>query len=173
MISSKPGTTREIYLLTISIMSLFSIYPDAMAMSRMAEAKVHSEDGIPCFSVSEKEEKRNGTPRLYALVLSDVSTKPATKVWSFIMPVGASIPVTADHCILYGVAPAGAEAIQAPQLIFGHMYDVFLNGRPEDRADPTRGYVGKFCMARKLSGATAVVPIGRNSKAWINELCPH
>ena len=36
------------------------------ARSRMVEAKVSSINGVPCFSISKKEERRNGQPFLCA-----------------------------------------------------------------------------------------------------------
>lgn len=69
------------------------------ATSRMAYAEVLSINGIPCFTISRKEEVRKGAPRIGALVLSDVSVKPAIKVWSFIMQGDTTISLSANTCI--------------------------------------------------------------------------
>lgn len=145
---------------------------NACAWSRMAHAEVHLVNGLPCFSISKKEEKRNGTPQIGALNLSDLSVKPAIKIWSFILPGTDTIPVRASSCILYGTAPAGAETRTAPPLKTGRLYDVFLNGRPDDPADPTQGYVGKFCLAAKAGGGHELVVVTSDTQAWKDEVCP-
>lgn len=144
----------------------------AQAWSRMAYAEVRMVNSLPCFSISKKEERRNGIPKIGALNLSDLSVKPAIKLWSFIMPVMVTIPVRASSCILYGVAPAGAETRPAPPLQTGRLYDVFLNGRPDDPADPTRGYVGKFCLKAKASGGQELVVVTSDMREWRDEICP-
>ena len=172
MIFSRTGRAKQIFQAVIVSMSLYLISHEASAWSRMAHAEVHLVNGLPCFSISKKEEKRNGIPQIGALSLSDLSVKPAIKIWSFIMPVMVTIPVRASSCILYGVAPAGAETRPAPPLKTGRLYDVFLNGRPDDPSDPTRGYVGKFCLAAKAGGGHELVVVTSDMREWIDETCP-
>ncbi|WP_308924284.1 hypothetical protein [Janthinobacterium sp. J1-1] len=144
----------------------------AQAWSRMAYAEVSLVNGLPCFSISKKEEKRNGIPQIGALNVSDLSVKPAIKIWSFILPGAESIPVRANSCIRYGTAPAGAETRTAPPLKTGRLYDVFLNGRPNDPADPTQGYVGKFCLTAKAGGGHELVVVTSDMREWRDEVCP-
>ena len=145
---------------------------NACAWSRMADAEVRLVNGMPCFSISKKEERRNGIPQIGALNVSDLSVKPASTIWSFIMPVTVTLPVRANSCILYGVAPVGAETRPAPPLKIGRMYDVFLNGRPNDPADPTRGYVGKFCLFTKSTGGQGLAVVTSDMQEWKDEVCP-
>ena len=173
MTFSKTKRARQIFLAAIMNTSLYSISPEACAMSRMADAEVHMVNGLPCFSISKKEESRNGIPQIGALNLSDISVQPATSVWFFIMPVKSRLPIRANSCILYGTAPAGAETRPAPLLKTGRMYDVFLNGRPDDPSDPTRGYVGKFCLKAKASGGQELVVVTSEMQEWIDEVCPN
>ena len=172
MTFSKIKRARQIFLAAILNTSLYLISHDAYAMSRMADAAVYMVKGLPCFSISRKEERRNGIPQIGALNLSDISVKPATVVWFFIMPVKSRLPVPANSCIRYGTAPAGAETRPAPRLKTGRMYDVFLNGRPDDPSDPTRGYVGKFCLIPKATGGQALVVVTSDMQEWIDEVCP-
>jgi len=44
---------------------------NSCARSRMAEAEVTSVNGVPCFSISKQEERRNGQPFLGALGSAD------------------------------------------------------------------------------------------------------
>ena len=169
---SKTGKTRLIYLAMTLIMSHCLTYHDAMATSRVADAKVSASNGIPCFTVSSKEERRNGVPLLGALTVYDVSSKPPEEAWSFIFPGTIVMPIHAETCFLYGHAPAKAETTAAARLKHGRMYSVFLNGRPDDPSDPTYGYKGKFCIVVKADGGQQVIVITRDMPAWRDEVCP-
>ena len=145
---------------------------DASAWSRMAEAHIRSVNGMPCFSITKKEEARNGLPFLGALMVSDMSVQPVKEVWGFSMPPDMPLPIRASICIRYGNVPTGATGIRAGKLIPGHFYSVFLNGRPKDPSDPTYGYQGKFCVKATAAGAQQVIPINSGMQAWIDEVCP-
>ena len=153
-------------------MSLYSIFPDTWAYSRMAEAVIQSAQGIPCFSITKKEETRNGIPFLGALMVSDMSVQPVKEVWGFSLPPDMALPIRASTCIRYGNLPTDATGIRAEKLIPGHFYSVFLNGRPKDPSDPTYGYQGKFCVVATEAGAQKVIPIDSDMQEWRTEICP-
>lgn len=142
------------------------------ARSRMADAEVTSINGVPCFSISKKEERRNGQPFLGALSVSDVTVKPTTEIWGFLMTGGKKIPLSSVNCILYGRIPASAEAAPAPELKTSRVYEVFLNGRSMDAADPTYGYVAKFCLVQQVSAKLRLVVIQSDTQAWMDDTCP-
>ncbi len=83
---------------------------NSYARSRMADAEVTSVNGVPCFSISKQEERRNGQPFLGALSVSDVTVKPTTEIWGFLMSDGKKIPLSSTSCIPYGNIPAHADA---------------------------------------------------------------
>jgi hypothetical protein len=145
---------------------------NASAWSRIADALIHSVNGMPCFSITKKEEARNGTPMLGALIVSDLSVQPVKKVWSFSAPPDWPIPIHAASCIRYGDLPPTATGIKPKSLVPGHFYSVFLNGRPKDPSDPTYGYQGKFCVKATADGGQQVIPINSDMQAWIDEVCP-
>ena len=145
---------------------------NSCARSRMADAEVTSINGVPCFSISKKEERRNGQPFLGALSVSDVTVKPTTEIWGFLMTGGKKITLSSANCILYGNIPSGAEASPAPELRTGKVYEVFLNGRPDDSSDSTRGYRGKFCLTTDAAGQQEIIAINSDMQAWRTELCP-
>ncbi|MDN2679998.1 MULTISPECIES: hypothetical protein [unclassified Janthinobacterium] len=145
---------------------------DAAAWSRMAEAEISAFKGIPCFTISKREEHRNGTPMLGALMVYDLSIKPPVEVWSFILPGATPLPMHAKTCHLYGQVPTGAESTAATMLKTDRMYSVFLNGRPDAPSDSTYGYKGKFCLITTANSGQQVIPITRNMRAWIDEICP-
>lgn len=161
----------KICLVTILSVSLWWISPDVSAYSRMTDAVVTSSDGIPCFSITAKEEARNGVPMLGALIVSDLSVRPVKKVWSFFLPSTTQLPIHAASCIRYGELPTMANGISPGKLITGHFYSVFLNGRPKDPSDPTYGYKGKFCIATKADGGQQVIAITSDMPAWRDEVC--
>ena len=112
---------------------------DASAWSRIADAHVSSVNGIPCFSLTKKEEARNSLPFLGALMVSDMSVQPVKEVWGFSLPPDMALAIRASTCIRYGSMPTGATGMRAEKLIPGHFYSVFLNGRPKDPSDPSYG----------------------------------
>ena len=138
----------------------------------MADAEVTSINGMPCFGISKKEERRNGQPFLGALSVSDVTVKPTTEIWGFLMTGGKKIPLSSTNCILYGKTPPNADAEPAPDLKVDRVYEVFLNGRPMDAADPTYGYVAKFCLVQQVSAKPRLVVIQSDTQAWRDDTCP-
>ena len=100
----------------------------ACATSRIADAEISSVNGTPCFTISQTEEKRNGQPLLGALSILDLSVKPSTKVWSFVMSGGRKVPLSSKICLLYGDIPQGANGMPAPELQTGRVYSLFLSG---------------------------------------------
>ncbi|WP_139143095.1 MULTISPECIES: hypothetical protein [Janthinobacterium] len=172
MIFSSIEKVKRIYLAGISSVLLSSTYLDAGATSRIADAEINSVNGTPCFTISQTEEKRNGQPLLGALSISDLSVKPATKVWSYVMTGGRKIPLSSKICLLYGDIPQGVNGTPAPELQTGRVYSVFLNGRPDDPSDPTYGYRGKFCIVATPAGERKIIAIGSDTPAWKQDSCP-
>ena len=83
----------------------------ACATSRIADAEISSIDGVPCFTISQTEEQRNGQPLLGALSISDLSEKPVVGVWSFYMTGGKKVPLSSKSCLRYGDLPQGANGM--------------------------------------------------------------
>ena len=171
LIFSPTEKVKRIYLAATSSALLSSIYLDAGATSRIADAEISSVNGTPCFTISQTEEKRNGQPLLGALSISDLSVKPATKVWSFVMSGGRKVPLSSKICLLYGDIPQGANGMPAPELQTGRVYSIFLNGRPDDPSDPTYGYRGKFCIVTMPTGERKIIAIGSDTPAWKQDSC--
>ena len=151
---------------------LMSLGLHARATSRIADAEISSVNGTPCFTISQKEEKRNGQPLLGALSISDLSEKPAVGVWSFYMTGGKKVPLSSKSCLRYADLPQGANGMPAPELQTGRVYSIFLNGRPNDPSDPTYGYMGKFCIVTTATGERKIIAIGSDTPAWKQDSCP-
>ena len=151
---------------------LMSLGLHARATSRIADAEISSVNDTPCFTISQKEEKRNGQPLLGALSISDLSEKPAVGVWSFYMTGGKKVPLSSKSCFRYADLPQGANGMPAPELQTGRVYSIFLNGRPNDPSDPTYGYMGKFCIVATSTGERQIIAIGSDTPAWRQDSCP-
>ena len=165
--AQRPASINPTLFILLALSSM-----NGYARSRMADAEVTSVNGVPCFSISKQEERRNGQPFLGALSVSDVTVKPTTEIWGFLMTDGKKIPLSSTNCITYGNIPAHADAVPAPELKTGRVYEVFLNGRPADPADPTYGYVAKFCLVQQVSAKPRLVVIKSDTQAWMDDTCP-
>lgn len=126
---------------------LLAMATSACATSRIGEAEVQQQNGVPCFAVSSEEVRRAGAPALSALFVSDLSVKPVAEVWSFsLTPSGRTQPIRPEQCIRYAQTPANSEVGQTTKLVAGRVYEVFLNAQSTSSTDPTRGYMAKFCL---------------------------
>lgn len=144
----------------------------AFATSRMGDAEVRDDNGIPCFTITKDEENRSGVPALGAITVDDATIKPSNHVWSFsFKPIGKSQPIASSGCIRYGEAPDGTETSKAAEhLQVGKIYEVFLNASSPDSHDPTFGYDAKFCLVPQQNSIAKVHQI-RYSNGWHYELC--
>ncbi|AYM78445.1 hypothetical protein D9M09_23580 [Janthinobacterium agaricidamnosum] len=165
--AQRPASINPTLFILLALSSM-----NGYARSRMADAEVTSVNGVPCFSISKQEERRNGQPFLGALSVSDVTVKPTTEIWGFLMTDDKKIPLSSTNCIPYGNIPAHADAAPAPELKTGRVYEVFLNGRPADPADPTYGYVAKFCLIQQVSAKPRLVVIKSDTQAWMDDTFP-
>lgn len=154
---------------------LMVVHLIAWGRSRIADTEISSVDGVPCFTISLAEERRNGQPLLGALSVADLTDKPATGVWSFLMTGGEKMPLSSKSCLLYGDLPKSAQAVEgmpAPELQAGRVYSIFLNGRPNDPSDPSYGYRGKFCIVGTSAKDRKIIAINSDTQAWKDDICP-
>lgn len=129
------------------------------AHSRMGEAEVRDVGGVPCFTVTKKEEKRaDGKVLFQAISISDRTVKPVVEVWGFgTEPAGRRQLITNAECYRYGEIPAGAAGEVAPPLQPGRLYSVGINAHPEDGTDPTRFYSARFCLVPLTNGKVKIL----------------
>jgi hypothetical protein len=145
---------------------------EAIAASRLGEAEVRDDNGVPCFSINKNEEHRAGIPALGSLSVDDATSKPNSRIWSFrFKPLGRSQAIGTSDCIRYGEAPAGSEITKVPEpLQAGKVYEVFLNASSSDTGDPTFGYDATFCLIPQANGTKKVQQIVY-SDGWHFEIC--
>ena len=148
------------------ILALCSAMGACSATSRMGDAEVQLRDGQPCFFLSEKDVKRDPAAKLQGISVSDLSTQPVGVVWWVMYDADPAVPQSAAACHVYGEVPPAAKSSDLGKLENGKVYSAFLNVRPSDKSDPTRGYSVRFCMAGE-GASRRFVP----SETWRNGTC--
>ncbi len=109
--------------------------------------------GAPCFTISEVEEQRGGTPDFQSIAVSEPGVKAA--LWKMAMPVHRTFPVTVSMCIPYaGRLPVLPQTPAAP-LEAGKVYEVTISARAPRAADKARDYRARFCLVQ-AAGALRV-----------------
>ncbi|OWQ85721.1 hypothetical protein CDN99_21840 [Roseateles aquatilis] len=142
----------------------------------MGDADVRLQDGQPCFTITPKEAARGPAIRLQSVSINDASTTPVGNVWWVMLDQKRLATMSPASCVPYGQTPEGATAkpAVAPDLQLGRVYEVHLNTRPSDSSDPTRGYLGKFClMADGADGTNGrkLVQVKADSREWTEGVC--
>lgn len=136
----------------------------AQAARRVGEAEVRAgANGVPCFTISQREEERGGTPNFQSVTVTDSAGKPA--MWRMSMPRERTFPVAHSMCIPYaGRVPALPQAPALP-LESGKVYTVQIDTRPGKGAATPLRYQARFCLARRPGGDSGVHHIGANDRA--------
>ncbi|WP_431262117.1 hypothetical protein ACQ859_18290 [Roseateles chitinivorans] len=143
---------------------------EGRAMSRLGDAEVRLQDGVPCFTLSAKDAKRDPNVRLSSISVSDASVRPVIDVWRLVFEPGKAVPLLGPGCFAYGQQSEGSRPATAGELANGIVYDVALNVSPSDSSDPTKGYVAKFCLAGQ-GGDRRLVPVRPDTRAWREGRC--
>lgn len=127
----------------IPTLLLASLLLPAQGARRTGEAQVRTDaNGQPCFTISEREEKRSGTPDFQAITVSD----GARVLWRMAMPRDRTFPVSFSMCIPYGGRVTALPQTPAADLGEGRTYSVELEARPgKSLATPLR-YQTQFCL---------------------------
>ena len=139
--------------------------PPAQAARRTGEAEVRiGANGVPCFTISEREEQRSGAPDFQAVTVSDSSGKP---MWKMTMPRERTFPVTHSMCIPYAGRVQALPQTPAVALEAGNAYQVLIEARKARNASSPLRYLARFCLGPEGGSAGAQVPSMR-----IQSACP-
>jgi hypothetical protein len=129
----------------------------AAAAPRTGEAEVReSANGLPCFTISEREERRNGAPNFDTITVYDASSKPRARMWTMSMPPSRTFPVLFSMCVPYGGRVQSLPQTAAVALETGKVYEVLLDVRASDAPNQPRGYGARFCLAKQRDGSVIV-----------------
>jgi hypothetical protein len=134
----------------------------AQAARRVGEAQVRADaNGRPCFTISEREEGRSGTPDFQAITVSD----DERVVWRMSMPRERTFPVSFSMCIPYGGRAPALPQTPARALESGKVYSVAIEARPGKRNAAPLRYEIRFCLGREPGGgAGSVHPVGADER---------
>ena len=144
----------------IPTLLLASLLLPAQAARRIGEAQVRADaNGQPCFTISEREEKRSGTPDFQAITVSE----GARVLWHMAMPSDRTFPVSVSMCIPYGGRVQALPQTPAAPLEGGFLYTVQVDSRPGGSAAMPQRYHARFCLGRRQSGATVVYQVEQNA----------
>lgn len=148
----------------------------SVAAPRVGELLVkEGNGGVPCFTIPEAEEARDGAPDFNAITVSEMGAIPKTALWRMAMPAQRTFPVSYRMCIPYaGRSPVLPQMPAAP-LQPGRIYDVVIDARRAragGRAGAApRDYRGRFCLVQQAGGALRVRNIGAGGNAKQRPAC--
>lgn len=129
----------------------------AEAGRRVGEAAVREDkNGLPCFTISEREEERSGTPDFQAITVS----AGERILWHMAMPRERTFPVAASMCIPYGGRVPALPQTPAAALDAGKVYAVQLDMRPGKNAAMPLHYQTQFCLKGAAAGSVPSPPGG-------------
>ena len=136
---------------------------------RIGEAEVRDANkGQPCFTISEREERRGGAPDFEAISVVDTSARPRETVWKMSMPKGRTFPVMFSMCIPYAGRVQSLPQTRAAELEPGKVYEVTIDVRSGGAPEQARGYGARFCLVRQRGGEAKVLPIAPGAREGKN-----
>jgi hypothetical protein len=134
----------------------------AVPASRTGDAEVReAANGVPCFTITEREERRGGTPNFDAVTVSEPGGRKAV-LWKMAMPASRTFPVTFSMCIPYAGRVQALPQTPAARLETGKVYQVRIDARPTRGLNTPPTYDARFCLARQRDGSVLVHHIGRD-----------
>jgi hypothetical protein len=134
----------------------------AAPAGRVGDAEVReAASGAPCFTISEREERRGGTPDFDAVTVSDTSGHKGP-LWKMRMPASRTFPVTFSMCIPYAGRVQALPQTPAARLEAGKVYQVRIDARAARGSTTPLAYDARFCLARQRDGSVLVHHIGRD-----------
>jgi hypothetical protein len=135
---------------------IFCFLPAAcIGRSRVGEATVTEQNGLPCFSISEGLV----TTGVEAVNVFDNSANQSKTLWKVLAVLDKKLSESPDICIPYGKKFSDAEVklenSKVPELLSaGKIYEVVLVSPPKDSTDPTHGFRAKFCLKNKPNSSS-------------------
>jgi hypothetical protein len=129
---------------------------------RIGEAEVREgANSVPCFTISEREERRGGVPDFDAVTVAEAGGKGSV-MWKMAMPPARTFPVSFSMCIPYAGRVPALPQTPAARLEPGRVYQVRIGARRSRGLDTPPVYEARFCLARQPDGSVLVHHIGPN-----------
>jgi hypothetical protein len=135
----------------------------AAPFGRVGEALVRAApNGLPCFTISAREERRGGTPNFDAVSVTDQAR--GALLWKMAMPPERTFPVRPSMCVPYGGRVQALPQTPAAPLENGRVYRVRIEARPTPGLATPAAYDARFCLVARGDGDAVVRPIGRDER---------
>ncbi|WLI87923.1 hypothetical protein Q4S45_14370 [Massilia sp. R2A-15] len=151
------------------ILLLWSARAGGAPAQRVGEAEVRdAKKGQPCFTISEREERRGGAPDFEAISVIDTSARPRETMWKMSMPSGRTFPVMFSMCIPYAGRVQSLPQTRATELEPGRVYEVTIDVRSGGTPEQARSYGARFCLVRQRDGDVKVLPIAPGAREGKN-----
>ena len=127
------------------------------ATRRVGEAQVRTDgNGLPCFTISEREEQRSGTPDFQSITVS----AGERILWYMAMPRERTFPLSFSMCIPYGGRVPALPQTPSAALDEGRVYAVQLDTRPGNNTATLARYQTQFCLKAPATGSALPPPVG-------------
>ena len=138
----------------------------AQAARRVGEAEVRSgANGVPCFTISQREQTRGGVPDFASVAVT--ASEGKNTQWRMALPRERTFPVAHSMCIPYAGRVPALPQTPAAALKEGEVYTVVIEARPGKSAARPLRYQTRFCLARQPAGQV-VHPIGADQRPGRN-----
>jgi len=140
----------DIMKLPLTSLLILLLALPAQSARRIGEAQVREgANGVPCFTISEQEEKRGGAPDFQSVAVSDAGGKV---LWRMAMPRERTFTVMYSMCIPYGGRVQALPQTPAATLEPGKAYLVQIDARPGRKTSMPLRYQARFCLVPKSGG---------------------
>jgi hypothetical protein len=133
----------------------------AFGAPRTGELEVREgKTGVPCFTISQAEERRGGAPDFQSISVAEAGVGARSVVWSMAMPKARTFAVSFRMCIPYAGRLPVLPQTPAAALQPGRLYEVTIETRPPRAAGAAGHYRARFCLVREGQGELKVQSIG-------------
>jgi hypothetical protein len=128
---------------------------------RVGELEVkEGKNGVPCFTISEAEERRSGAPDFLSISVVESGPGARAPLWSMVMPAPRTFPVSFRMCIPYAGRLPVLPQMPAAALQAGKPYDVTIEVKAPQQATAPHSYKARFCLSGDGPGALRVRNLG-------------
>ncbi|GHU07434.1 hypothetical protein FACS1894158_15700 [Betaproteobacteria bacterium] len=129
----------------------------------IGDAEIKIKDGIPCFSVSQKNDELGMSFKSLAVS----NTQDGEIIWGYLWN-SLPIPLPKDVCFHYGILPEGAIIghqviygikslpLVAPLLLLNTVYTISIGVDDKNNGDIMPGFFAQFCLQKNAHGALTV-----------------
>jgi hypothetical protein len=178
-----------LFLPLVPLLLLAAASAHAAPAMRGGEAEVRAGvDGVPCFTISEREERRGEAPNFKGVTVIDPSNKARPVMWAMALPPERSFAVLHSMCVPYAGRVPALPQTAAATLEAGKVYEVSIeatsaapgpgattgaatssttNKKLRAGAGPHGGhsYRARFCLDRQDDGKLVVRQLGADPRA--------